>query len=32
MCGIGHGIMQGRLVVQSDADYQQWLQQRTPSP
>jgi cytochrome c oxidase subunit II len=32
MCGIGHGIMMGQLVVQSAADYPQWLQQRTPSP
>jgi cytochrome c oxidase subunit II len=32
MCGIGHGIMMGQLVVQSAADYQQWLQQHTSRP
>ena len=29
MCGIGHGLMKGRLYVLSDADYEQWLEQET---
>jgi cytochrome c oxidase subunit 2 len=32
MCGIGHGIMMGQLMVQSAADYQQWIQAHTPPP
>jgi cytochrome c oxidase subunit 2 len=30
LCGVGHAIMRGRVVVQTEAEYQAWLQgQRT---
>lgn len=29
ICGIGHGIMGAKLIVESAADHQRWLEQRT---
>jgi cytochrome c oxidase subunit 2 len=29
ICGIGHGVMAARLTVESAADHQRWLEQRT---
>jgi cytochrome c oxidase subunit 2 len=32
MCGIGHGLMGARVVVQSAAEHQGWLEQRAAAP
>ena len=29
MCGIGHGLMKGKLFVHSEAEYDQWLEQES---
>lgn len=32
ICGIGHGVMRGTIVVQSGADHDTWISDNTPSP
>lgn len=31
ICGIGHGVMNGRIHIESAAEHQAWLQQATPA-
>ena len=31
MCGIGHGLMPGRVVIQSPAEHAAWIKQNTPA-
>jgi cytochrome c oxidase subunit 2 len=32
ICGIGHGLMPGRVHVQTAAQHQAWIQERTGTP
>ncbi|MBW2464068.1 MAG: cytochrome C oxidase subunit II [Deltaproteobacteria bacterium] len=32
MCGIGHGIMGARLILQSASDHEFWIQSNSPTP
>jgi cytochrome c oxidase subunit 2 len=31
MCGIGHGLMPGRIIIESAAEHAAWVKQNTPT-